>query len=537
MFLKVIAIYFLSTTAHASPTCGTPQQTKNPALFAQQLLKAAKVNEATVDTKKFCDSEITKRFINSKTPVGVKSDDWSQVEIAKKLQEYKDSSGGFMSLPTLESRSETAKQSILLPQTIAVGMGNPDNYGMSFAEVLQKAEAGLKGSPCEFPEQAGPTADELIAESGLGYDREAPAPFELSLKVLRNAPQLISQWSEKAAFDTAKKLGPIVLCAELVSTPESFRCGKAVESIEKTMRQRQMTTSAPELIKEVLISGAYDKALKKVALKMIDYSRDPKKISGDIFTELKTRFIESGAHAAQAEDMAFKTLGLIATGGAALYNRLSHVRLASDRRTVQTALTTIAALLPVVDFQAQSNGKKLYSFPPQVKVTCDTSKSYHFWMAAYLAREQANAGNSIQVSATAAYTSAKTYHVLGNLTNRRPGTIFMHGSYAAVSNVIRADLSYSAAGAFFGASSSSENAIDIDEGIRTSLEESDVKPALSAEEAANVSGVIKRFGYGEFKERLAPNKIFTHMRDSNQFSSVAKKLAPNKIAGEFCNRK
>ena len=212
--------------------------------------------------------------------------------------------------------------------------------------------------------------------------------------------------------------------------------------------------------------------LRLAALKLLDRTRSPPDAKADLFGDVKNSFIASGLADKDADEAAWRTMGVIATSGANFVLRMRKLDLPADQLQAAVSLSTIAGALPLLDGQYSGSGH-LYSYPPSVHTSCDTGKSYHFWMSAFLAHRGVQAGNSARAAAEAAYVSDVGYHILDD--DFRP-LVAGSQTFSPGLNILRADFSYTAAGAEFGAGRT--GTVSIDEGIRHAVA---TAPVVAAE--------------------------------------------------------
>jgi len=470
-----------------------------------EILKTAQLTELEADPNKFCNKNMLLRYVeaNPNSFDNTRAMSYEDIEASANSTLDQKSSGGFVSIPILNDKQGVATAGILYDKDSNFW----STKKKSFSEVLAGAEMIINSDPCSFPKHKGQKITDVIRDKGL-------SPVY------------------STAMEAAKTVAPVAVCAELVAIKNSFGCAGAFNRMADSMIQKgnPPLTSMPELLNEVLNSKKYDKGLKIAANKIINMAQNPETISTDLFTELKNSFKESGYTDAISEKMTFDTLGMIATAGPALNIRINKLEFAGDRWPTVAALTSIASLAPYLDYHASKKGS-LYSFPPGITGQCDTSKSYHFWMAAYLARSEAAAGTSPDSAASAAYSAAKMYHVVGNLTNRGgAGRLLMHDTLSPVANIIRADLSYASAGALFGAGIDTKTPINVDKGISVSISKSEDVWKLSLEEAINEIKPIRFFGYNKFKDKFAPNEIFKTQVYGKKFKPLTKSPVANQTA-------
>ena len=122
----------------------------------------------------------------------------------------------------------------------------------------------------------------------------------------------------------------------------------------------------------------------------------------------------------------------------------------------------------------------LYSWPNGVSGFCNTQKSYHFWMAAYLSRELSKQGFNSESSMLGTYTAAIGYQLnrdqgrVAEKSKNYSENVIVRSVFDPVINIIRADLAYAAAGARYGSQYGRGNvkSISIDKSLINMIEHS-----------------------------------------------------------------
>ena len=214
---------------------------------------------------------------------------------------------------------------------------------------------------------------------------------------------------------------------------------------------------------------------------------------------------ENQVSASKSRQMPPSILGLIGSASSNLATRIGALGVLNQKTK---ALISIATALPYLDYMKSTEGKaSLYSLPASVVSSCDNAKTYHFWMAAYLARMLANK-NEIGPDgiAAAVFVAEKGYQVSRNITNDRAGSassIITKMPYDPVHQVQRMDLNFAAAGAEFGARSlTTDTKLNLDQSLVSMIENSRVTPPVSKEEAKGM-GLIST--YLKWEKEVSPN--------------------------------
>ncbi|MGZ3748422.1 MAG: hypothetical protein ACXVCD_13885 [Pseudobdellovibrionaceae bacterium] len=491
--------YFLVSSASAIDLCSKLESVFGLKKDAVEILRASQLEALNNDPNSFCNNNMLRSYLEekskNKTQISKMSD--QEVRDAAKIMNDKERSRGFTSLPLVKDKEGVAATAIMLPEG---GSLFKDGKKETLASVIQEAEKVINSDPCKYHNQTGQSFAEVIHDSGL-------------------SPQDYMKMMDKALI-----FGPAIICSEITGVTQALSCSNAFKRMTDKMKQRgnPPRTSMPELLDKIINSGQFDHGLKIAASKIIAKAKHPNEIKADLFTDVRDSFQEAGYSENEATQLTFETLGMIATAGPALKDRLHDLAFDGDRWPTVTALTTIASLTPYLDYYSSVQKRNLYSFPPGISGQCDTSKSYYFWMAAYLARAETLEGTPPEAAAGAAYSAAKAYHVVGNLTDR-PGAsaLFKEDTFSPESNINRVDLAYASAGALYGAGINTKNPINVDNGIARSIEKSVVAPKLSKAEAIEATKPFYAYGYYKFKSMFAPNEIFEAQSKGRNFEASA----------------
>ena len=327
------------------------------------------------------------------------------------------------------------------------------------------------------------------------------------------------EWSQTACIHlppvhvpeeaTAKKLAA---CAEMTFW-HSKECMKGLSFIQSNMAPvlyGGTTLMPPQAWSQVLGETKYDEGLRLAALKIIERTKG--KITdknANIFSDLQDAFKKSGMSTEDAKQSSFDVLGLIGSASANLAARFYILGLSTQKTK---ALGLISAALPLLDYQKSTEGKgTLYSLPGSVISTCDNAKTYHFWLAAYISRTLVKEnGVSTSGAAYASFVAEKGYQVnreLAHETDKRGNahSIITKPPYDPVQQVQRMDLNFAAAGAEFGAQSvksSTDLKLNLDQSLASMIENSNVTPPVSKEEAKGMGFVSS---YLKWEKEVSPN--------------------------------
>jgi len=239
---------------------------------------------------------------------------------------------------------------------------------------------------------------------------------------------LASQTGNSKDLDSVEPLEEFVFCAYF-NTRNASRCYQALTQIIEEMAPVDNITARHEIF-EVLSEPAYRKPLAALALEYTNLIESGKSIDQRYLDEDLLRVLGS-------EKMKWKVLAVLAARGANFYKLYGYA--SKNNFQVITALGVIASSALYFDSQRP---QELFSFPKGVKVSCDSGKAYHFWMAAYLSMKFG--------SKWAAYLASVGYQMRSSTEFRKPERAFMESWNSVANQKIRIDLAYSSVGARYG---------------------------------------------------------------------------------------
>ncbi len=345
-------------------------------------------------------------------------------------------------------------------------------------------------------------------------------------KVLAFPPKLAFQGVMLETFEAVSKeklpgnVSKTLFCADL-SISNAFGCAKALSHAIEIATPVKAKSAGNGLLLTPLKSwqtiiqqeAKYAEGLRLAATTMINELKDGSKKKSDVFADLKKSFEKTGMTKSESEDAAFNTLALYGNGGANLGARARALCSSDCKSTpgVPYYLEIIGKAIPRLDFQRSQEKQPLYSWPEGVSGECNSQKSYHFWMAAYISRELVKKGIAPKAAEIGTYAASVGYQL-----NREQGRIdnkknveksISRAPFDPVINVIRADLAYSSGGAAFGANYSTPKAkiISIDKSLVKLLENA---PPSSEPSAVMEFGALQSIvNYSRFRELLAPRAV------------------------------
>ena len=257
------------------------------------------------------------------------------------------------------------------------------------------------------------------------------------------------------------------LACSLLTLTHVQSCAESLRLTPEIMAVDSMTGFAlGPLFLELATEDRYRTPLIEVARLLLN-KVDIGDSSQDIFSDIAKIAQESGLPLLESRSLAWKIMGLYGSAGANMYLRNRFFGIQQNNPAIANALNLIASAIPYLDSLAKLEHRR-YALPRGLQATCDQGKSYHFWMAAFLARELTLRGSSPQGAAAAAYSAEKGYQLFSNTAGRDPAKIFQMNEFYPITNTIRMDLVYAGSGAIFGASDAvaRDYRRDLDEVIR-----------------------------------------------------------------------
>ncbi|MGZ3654335.1 MAG: hypothetical protein ACXVB9_16445 [Bdellovibrionota bacterium] len=314
-------------------------------------------------------------------------------------------------------------------------------------------------------------------------------------------------------YDDAKKSlsSNFVFQAACNSLVLGTGCGKALkEGVELGTPVEGNYTYFP-LYREILTNKKYDEGLKVAALKIMSRIKDSDLEGADFFSDLQSSFQSTGISQEEAREMAWKTLGLIATAGPNIAWRIFRLTPQNDDMPKKVALSIISSLASVLDSMTFKSGHP-YSYPKSIHTTCDSGKTYHFWLSAYLAHDLVQRGHKPIDAAAAAFTAQKGYEMLATGSGRKPSRPFTEDFVSPNSDMIRMDLAYSSAGALYGAQGKAELPLDVDQGLRQIFRDGKPTAKMSERDADALAASAGPRYFLRWRSLFSPDSAFHYYR-------------------------
>jgi hypothetical protein len=273
---------------------------------------------------------------------------------------------------------------------------------------------------------------------------------------------------------------------------------------------KAMTFTMIPLYRALFTDETFAEGVRIAALKISDKALKKAMPSSNLFDELYNSFVEAGLSSTVASDHAWDVIGLISTSGANLRKRLFSIKTDSkNANIIRFGLTVISSAIPILDFRTSKTGH-IYSYPSTISTTCDIGKPYHFWMTAYLSRLLTKKFGSAEGAAAASFTAQKGYEMLSRTAGRDPSLPFRVDAFYYYNNLLRIDLAFSGAGAWYGAHEGlgHKESFNIDEGIRALVNASKRLQPMGYEESIQLWRGTGKDGFDKWIEIFSPDTSY-----------------------------
>lgn len=483
MVRLIILIYFVvgfraSLRAEVG-TCNANKGLVDIHSFAREVLQPIHIQNAGDLNQDWCDRELKIRYLNSYSPKvpqfmnHMNSESIAKASLKNQIDRmvadraYRDdnTAWGLSLVPDKAAINRSVQKGVLLPDSPSFDWKD-DNRAGALAQ-LEAAEKVIDANPCSFkkpwirnPFNTNPkTFSEVTGSSGFLND------------YIQNTDRFNN------------------ICEMQVGTDKAQVCSATVKGVIKDMSPGiygRVLGSVPQFYDRFLNTSDYDQGLKIAAKKLIGHYRAGSAPSkSNLFDDLKSSFIETGVSPAKSESLTWETLALISSAGPNMGHRLEAIKFEPNRWPAIAAITSIATLAPALDFASKK--PHLYSYPPNITTSCDNRKAYHFWMAAYLARNAALNGADPNMAATATFIANQGYQMgAGSEAFRgKTGQLLAYRPFAAAVNIVRADSAFAAAGAVHGVNSAygkTDTPLNINDGIRAAMKNSNAQTEMTSEQ-------------------------------------------------------
>lgn len=455
--------------------------------FAKEILKPLHLEMIERDASGYCNDELAQRFLFSESPEMGELFKATYAEYQRAFNEGT-TEALLEKLSDIEPNPTAWSISLIPAESVREKLLNDIPTGNIGNNVnLEGAIQMLKQERCSLP-------DPYIF-SGFNIEEKKPR-------------------SDKSFGIQNQSMAKRYACFETLGITSTFSCDQAASTIDRIARPAVTGVTGAEVYRNVLNDSRYDEGLRRAALKIAARANDGTETKGDLFSDLKSSFLESGESSDAAEEMAWNSVALLATGGPNVFLRLPYFKGDRDSSQKRLALNTISHLIPVLDHRSSAKGK-VYSLPKEVKGACNTGKTYHFWFTAYLARRAALESKNPEASAAMAFQAEKAYQ----LTSRSPDSARQSATsplFSPASTIIRGDLVYASAGAVYGANRAGNrtpSGLNIDKEIAGMIKTAGVgNPGVIFNLASQTVNSDLATTYGKWTEKFNANATFENTR-------------------------
>jgi hypothetical protein len=286
---------------------------------------------------------------------------------------------------------------------------------------------------------------------GLVQQRLNSLPLKISTslktRLLNGTKRLMKTTADQSNALEVGLLQAAYLCKDL-DLQSTLKCANKVQVAVKIAKPAAAVTVIP-LWNELSRDPNYYSVFRKVAFKITERLKTgdaaDSRLDEDVLAEFKNLVHDAN----KASEYTWKTMALLASGGGATARRVSVISMEPESNELADVLWVLTAGSMALD-RISANKGYLYTYPRAIENLCDYGKNYHFWMAAYLAREtMKNDGDAVS-SAAAAYTVEKGYQFAKTGAGRAPERPYADPLFSNYNNNIRLDLSLASIGVWYG---------------------------------------------------------------------------------------
>lgn len=482
LVIFVLFSIFLAEPAFSQTTCpvraiGLNSDASQP---GQRDLKSDSITLAERDMFSFCRANLTMRFLNANN-IPPKS---CLIRDSKSLE------------PIVDSFLSAQANKAPLNDIYALY----DSWNLAMMSSRNSRALSIK--------RKIPGTDQLVESDYFRAGKYEP-PDPLALEMLRRRRSQPKD-HKKNWVDSAQKA---TVCIS-IGAPAS--CTRALDVIEELMRPENiggLSITNQGAWEQLYADFELDRGLAMAAAEM-ETLVGTQRVSADsnVFTVLENSFRKSGMTIEKANDSAWLILGIIGSSGPNALGYANMIELLPSKPSSKgLALGLIASSMTYLDYLKLERGLPMFSYPANVKTTCDTAKPYHFWLSAFLARQLAGKQQIPRNTAMrTTFLAQQGYQIKRNLfiATGRNGIsgVYARENYDPVHQVIRADLAYAAAGAFYGAysgTSMGSKVIDVNQSLVNLLKNSNAVDPVKAGQSIDLLE-----SYSRFNKLFSPDSAF-----------------------------
>ena len=344
---------------------------------------------------------------------------------------------------------------------------------------------------------------------GTGWSPLSPSSInDIYARIHKRKSKVVADASQ-TRFNTATFRA--AACATVGINPLNLRqCQSDILKAIETSDQRGSYVLL-DVYEKILASNDYRQGILLSTRKIYEkYLMDQPE--GDLFEDIYESFLQVSGDEEDAEQKTWDVLAFLATGGANIAPRISRIGISEYKHSI--ALSAIAGMIPLLDFKTRNSGK-IYSYPPEVKSYCEISKSYHFWMTAYLTRELLKESPRPMGTLMATFSIQKGYQFAAQTYHRNPERVFYKEPFEGATNIMRIDMAYSAAATQFALArwNNEEVFLDVDAAIVQMLDDAIAMEPLQPHEANSLFMNEPQKAFIRWSKIMAPNSPFRYFKN------------------------
>ncbi|MBC7387216.1 MAG: hypothetical protein H7301_13775 [Cryobacterium sp.] len=318
-----------------------------------------------------------------------------------------------------------------------------------FQQGIEKTGVGKAGVPIRLPENHSFIS--LIENSPIvtQYRAEEIQWTRKRMEKLREGRHAFDADIEKVTSNA------LTLCRAHGPLSSAHGCMQALQKTSRRMHPSKIGVfaySRLDLIDQLLTDPRFAQALPLLALRIhariLGNWKGSKKIrpEGAFFTDTYEAFASLGLSKVEAEDYAWKWMGIYSTRGASFSNlyELLHER----QLSLGYAILGVSSGASALDQIAYPSAP--YTLPRVYVSHCFYGKPYHFWMNAFFTRELIGEGFTKTASTLAAYITGVLYEFGSESMGRDPSRAMKEPLSSNYNEWLKMNLFFDAWGIRFG---------------------------------------------------------------------------------------
>ena len=306
----------------------------------------------------------------------------------------------------------------------------------------------------------------------------------------------------------------LAICATYGLGFNTLSCAQELTQVLKDFQPYKASYGNTKLnaiayVKNFMKNPIHEQAMRSLAVKMnekIKAARAQKVIVGsDLYSDLYQTYFAITNDKTKAEDLTWEVLTVFGSRGPN-FELLSLMDESYLPQLVSASIVFTAAT--ELDIHYRRNLKRMYSFPKEVASTCDTGKSYHFWMPASIARTVLKRTGKKDVARAVSNIISVGYQMRGNVLSRNADRAFTVAWNEAGNQKIRMDLAYAAIGSMYGSKFNGASGLNINKALEIILNKSKALPPLTEEQSKNQWTGTGYEGFSRWEDLFAPTSPF-----------------------------